>query len=106
MDIVDGLLDGLRVVVYFGGVSRVWYTARSRADSRFWTMFMSSCEMVDGELRGLELWELFEVVSLIQKCLIGWTLMDELKSNKWLYMEVNELLEWLSWLYDLKIYQM
>ena len=49
VDIFDELLDGLRVVVVFDGVLRVSYTARSRADSRFWTMSVSSCGMVDGE---------------------------------------------------------
>ena len=44
-----GMFDGLKVVVDFGGVSRVSYTARFRADSRFWTMSVSSCGMVDDE---------------------------------------------------------
>ena len=34
-------------------------------------------------------------------------LMDELKSNDWLYMEDNtKLLKWLNWMYDLEIYKM
>ena len=36
-------------MVNFGGVSRVPDTARYKADSRFWTMSVSSCGMVDGE---------------------------------------------------------
>ena len=46
------IFDGLRVGVYFGGVLRVLYTGRSRADSRVWTMSVSSCGMVDDESEG------------------------------------------------------
>ena len=92
------MFDGSRVVVDFGGVSRVLYTARSRAYSRVWTMYVNSCGMVDVESESSELQELTEAVSLIQSRLIGWMLMDKLKSNDWLDMEENELLKWLNWM--------
>ena len=93
------------VIVAFGGVLKVSYTAKSRADSRFWTMSVSSCGMVDGESWRLELCELMEVVSLIQRDLMGWMSVNKLKGNEWLYMKINQLLEWLGWKYDLKIDQ-
>ena len=47
-----------------------------------------------------------EDVSLIQRGLIGWTLMDEMKGKDWLYLEINWLLKWFGWIENLKIYKM